>query len=323
VRGPRPSACGQCGQGHRLVRVEQPRPGPTAGVRALYPVCLGQLRLHGAGDAHDIGQAAFLKARAELEAVPVSGIGQGEWNAYAPGAQFVERVQGQAPLLGVPHRSRDLAAGPTRGDRLRVRALIRSRIPLFLGQEQPPVRRVGRMVGDQVRGDRDLAVTGLAQRAGVLPGRSRRFGAALGKPGVAEHHRLRSDHLCHPPGRRRTHRDRIPRRVGQKLLQRLPVGLRQAQTDRLDRLALPVQHQAPQVHRAPIPLIPPTQRGGRTPKTDDVPPARRTARRVNASGQPAVGPVSSYRGAPGRAALGPILRGRPAGARVQRGGISS
>lgn len=56
------------------------------------------------------------------------------------------------------------------------------------------------------------------------------------------------------------HRSHVPRRVGQELLQRLTVRPRQALADRLDRLALPLQHQAPQVHRAPVPLVAPTQR---------------------------------------------------------------
>ena len=89
--------------------------------------------------------------------------------------------------------------------------------------------------------DRDLAVADLAQRPGVLALDPGRVLAVLGDPGVVEHPRLRLDHRTHPLGDRPIDDRRIPRAVGQEVLQRLVLHApaTQPRDHRLQRLARP------------------------------------------------------------------------------------
>ncbi len=109
--------------------------------------------------------------------------------------------------------------------------------------------------------DRDLAVRPLADGSAVLTGHPDRRGAALGKRHVVDHPRLGCDRLGQPLGDPLSGRQRVPWRLVHELLQGLHVSVRQPLGHRLDRLAPPVQHQAPQITGAPLPLVPPRQRG--------------------------------------------------------------
>jgi hypothetical protein len=104
---------------------------------------------------------------------------------------------------------------------------------------------------------RDLTAPDLAQRPGVLaldPGRAL---AVLRHTGVIQHPRLRLDHRAHPLGDRTIDDLRIPRTVGQEMLQRLILDLpaAQARHDRLKRLARPHLDQPAPVQLGVAPLL--------------------------------------------------------------------
>jgi rhamnogalacturonan endolyase len=90
------------------------------------------------GNAHRVGQVAFFQSVAESGGIPVTGVHDDQGNVDAPRPGLVDHVQGQLPLLHMPHPVGDAAAGAA-GDLVRVR-LRRGRIP-GRGQEQPPVHR--------------------------------------------------------------------------------------------------------------------------------------------------------------------------------------
>lgn len=83
------------------------------------------------GNAHRIGQLAFLQAVAEGGGVPVTGVrdDQGDVDASRPG--LIDHVQGQLPLLHMPYPVGD-AAAPAAGDLVRIR-LRGGRVPWLSG----------------------------------------------------------------------------------------------------------------------------------------------------------------------------------------------
>jgi hypothetical protein len=109
----------------------------------------------------------------------------------------------------------------------------------------------------------DLAVGDLAQRPAVLPGRPHQVAAELGERGVVDDPGGWLDRCSHALGQPPAHRHRIPGglvdELLQRLLQRVGVGAEVAAGQpgghRLDRLALAVQQQPPQVGLAPAALV--------------------------------------------------------------------
>ena len=87
---------------------------------------------------------------------------------------------------------------------------------------------------------RHLAVTGLAQRPGILALDARRALAVLDDARVIQHPRLRLNPRAHTLGDRAINDRHVPRAVGEKVLQRLVLNLSAAQPrdHRLKRLAL-------------------------------------------------------------------------------------
>lgn len=142
------------------------------------------------------------------------------------------------------------------GDALRDPAGVPPRIFIPLGgHEQSPVDRTGGLRGGGGDRDADLAVADLAQGAAVLAGDADRFVAELGEAGVVDHPGIGTDLDVHPQRQVPAHRLGPPRRLVDELLQALLVAVLQAVRHRLDRLALAVEHQPPQVDLSPAALI--------------------------------------------------------------------
>jgi site-specific DNA recombinase len=180
---------------------------------------------------------------------------------HAPAAgtgHLIDHLQGQPPLPGMPHFIRDagLRAAPRRAGRGN-RVIQRLVIPGGRA-EQPPVRRAGGTLVHQVHADGDLAVAGLAQRPGILPGHARRRRPVLGKPGVIDHQRLHRLAGREPPRHVPPHRDAVPGRGRDELLQPLMVHA-QPGRHRLHRLTLPAGQQPAHIQLARGPLILPRQ----------------------------------------------------------------
>jgi hypothetical protein len=162
------------------------------------------MRLHGqAGpDADHVRDVPAGQRVAEIGVLPVAGVGHHHRRHQTPPGQFVQGVQGQAPLLPVPDAIGHPGPAPAPG-------IVR---PL-LGQEQPPVQRDGGGVGDRVHAHRDLAVGLLAQSAAVLVRDGDRHPAVLGERHVVDRPGIRTDQRDHPLRDPPLYRNRIPRRL--------------------------------------------------------------------------------------------------------------
>jgi hypothetical protein len=167
----------------------------TGGAGAAAPTGVGRCHRHGAGrergggrvDLQHIAQAAFSQAQPEQGAVAVAAISGHRQLRQSPLAEhLIEHVQRQAPLLPVPHPVSHPRPGPPvpyhRGP---LRVADRGVVPRG-GAEQPPVPGEGRGVRGHLDTHPDLAVAGLAQGAGVLPGHTRRRDAVLREPRVVD-----------------------------------------------------------------------------------------------------------------------------------------
>jgi hypothetical protein len=112
-----------------------------------------------------------------------------------------------------------------------------------------------------VHANRDLAVTDLAERAGVLALHPRRVFAILDDPRVVDDPGDDADLRRHPLGAGADQKPRIPGRVGQKLLHRLVAGRRllQPKQRRLQALAAALLDQPAHVHKRVLALPPKRQ----------------------------------------------------------------
>ena len=228
----------------------------------------GVLRM-GAGGALDrnhVGKAAAGKFAPEGSVIAVACISNyyrlgtagasglpGHSPPVRPG-DLVDHFQRQPPLLAVAHAIGDagqlaVAGGPGR----RYRVIEHGVIPA-LRAIQPPVRRAGGVLVHQVDADPDLAVPGLAQRPGVLPGHARRRVPVLGKPGIVHHQRLHRLAARKPPRDVPPHGGVIPRRGRDELLQPLMIGP-QPLRHRHHRLAPPIGQQPAHIQSARGALI--------------------------------------------------------------------
>ena len=106
----------------------------------------------------------------------------------------------------------------------------------------------------QVHAHPDLAVAGLAQRPGVLPGHARRRVPVLGEPGVIHHQRIHQLAGREPSRHVAPDRRVIPRRGRDELLQPLMVSA-QPRRHRLHRLARPVRQQPARIQLPGRPLV--------------------------------------------------------------------
>ena len=158
----------------------------------------------------------------------------------------------------MPHLIRDagLLAAPLRTGRGN-RVIQRLVIPAFRA-EQPPVRRAGGTLVHQMHADGDLAVAGLAQRPGILPGHARRRRPVFREPGVIDHQRLHLLTGSEAAGYIPPHRGVIPGRRRDELLQPLMVHA-QPRRHRHHRLTLPVRQQPAHIQLPGGPLILPRQ----------------------------------------------------------------
>jgi hypothetical protein len=189
------------------------------------------------------------------------GPGRGDQVQDAPAAgpgHLADHVQRQPPLLAVPRLIGDAGpfAAPPRGGgghRIGQRLVIPA-----LRAEQPPVRRARGVLVHQVHAHPDLAVRGLAQRAGILPGHARRRRPVLGEPGVIDHQRLHRLMPGEPPRHVPPHRGVIPGRGRDELLQPLMVHT-QPLRHRHHRLTLPAGQQPAHIQLARGPLVLPRQ----------------------------------------------------------------
>lgn len=205
------------------------------------------------GNPHHIRQLALLQAQPEGSGITVSGVRDHQGNVDAPRPGLVDHVQGQLPLLHMPHPGGNPAAAAA-GDLVRI-GLRRVGIP-GCGQEQPPVDGRGGTVIGQVQRDAHLAFGDLARGAGVLPRHTRRGIPVLQKAGVIHDQRFHADRVLHPPGQPGPHMRGIPRAGSDEVRQRLPVAvLTQTSRHRLHRLAPPVQQQPAHIRLPPPPLI--------------------------------------------------------------------
>ncbi len=98
---------GECGDRGRLVAVAGLRPAAVA-----RPPRGGGLRVvrvdgHVRTDGHDISDAPLGQAVAEVGVLPVAGVCHHRRRDHPPPGQFIDAVQGQAPLLPVPDLRRD------------------------------------------------------------------------------------------------------------------------------------------------------------------------------------------------------------------------
>ena len=123
----------------------------------------------------------------------------------------------------------------------------------------------------QVHAHPDLAVAGLAQRPGVLPGHARRRVPVLGEPGVIHHQRIHQLAGREPSRHVAPDRRVIPRRGRDELLQPLMVSA-QPRRHRLHRLARPVRQQPARIQLARPPAGPCA--AGRRASPRQSPPAR-------------------------------------------------
>jgi site-specific DNA recombinase len=261
---------GELAQGHRrpgiggLGRLAEPAVGP--GLRDGAAV----VRAGAALDCDCVLPAGGGQLLAEQGVVAVPGVGHhhrsgaaagGDPVQHAPPARpghLLDHVQRQPPLLTVPHLIGDpgpLAAPPRGGRGHRV---IRRLVIPALRAEQPPVRRARGALVHQVHAHPDLAVRGLAQRPGILPGHARRRVPVLGEPGVIDHQRLHRLAGGEPPRHIRPHRGVIPGRGRDELLQPLMVHP-QPRRHRHHRLALPVGQQPAHIQLPGGPLVLPRQ----------------------------------------------------------------
>ena len=126
-------------------------------------------------DGDHVPLAALLQAGQEVRVVAVVGVGGHAGLAHAPGLGPVQQVQG------------DLRLG-LEGDLLGHLGLLAAVgvVGPVLGQVEPGGDRPGEGALGVVAVDGDLAVAGLAQGAGVLPGDADGALALLGEAGVVE-----------------------------------------------------------------------------------------------------------------------------------------
>ena len=151
------------------------------------------------------------------------------------------------------------APDPPGGHEVGVLVAVGAGVVPRLGQEQPPIQRARRLIGDRMDRDADLHVPDLPQRSRVLPRHARRSRPVLDESGVVDNPRLRPDQRHRLAGELAADRLDRPRRRGHKLLQLLIIDPEPV-AHRLHRLPPPLQHQAPQIQTALRSLILPRQR---------------------------------------------------------------
>jgi hypothetical protein len=126
--------------------LERTRLVAVARLWAATPPAVGRDRritLFGVGrgvglDLHHIGDLAVVQPLAELTRLAIAGIGNQHRRAKTPPLELIQHVQHQPPLGPVPHPLGQLTGRPPVG------------VVPALGQEQPPVQRAARLVGDGV-----------------------------------------------------------------------------------------------------------------------------------------------------------------------------
>ena len=257
----------QRAQVHRPLRVSGP--GRAAGTAAPGPrhrPGVPGVRAGGALDRDHVPPAALLQLQPEGGVVPVPGIsghhgpgaaGRGDLLQHAPAARaghLIDHLQRQPPLLAVPDVTGDtglLAAAPRPG---RLHRVVQGLVVPAFRAEQPPVRRARGALARQVHAHPGLAVRGLAQRPGILPGHARRRVPVFREAGVVDDQRLHREAGREPPRHVPPHRRIVPGRGRDELLQPLMIDP-QPGRHRRHRLALPAGEQAAHVQLPGRPLI--------------------------------------------------------------------
>ena len=227
---------------------------------------IARVRAGGALDRDRVPPAPVLQLQPEGGDVPVARIG----GHHGPGAagrggpleeappvragHLVDHLQRQPPLLAVPDVVGDagpLAAAPRPG---RLHRVVQGLVVPASRAEQPPVRRARGALARQVHAHPDLAVADLAQRPGILAGHARRRVPVFREAGVVDNQGLDRLPAGEIPRDVPPHRQVIPGRGRDELLQPLMIDP-QPGRHRLHRLTLPAGEQPAHVQLPGCPLI--------------------------------------------------------------------
>src|SRR6266511_3815724 len=229
-----------------------------AGVVRQGSVCHASAGSRSASERSDSG---LRSGRATLRGRPVAPVRLGA----EAGVVAVGRVGEDRRRRHFPARSLPAEIGGERRLRLKTDLLRDLRLPPpltivapLLGQVEALAERRRPPLPDRVHADGDLAVADLAKRARVLVLHPRRVLAVLDNPSVVDHPGHHADLGRHPLSARPHQQLRIPRRIGQKLLQRLVPGRRllQPKQGRLQALPAAMLDQATHVQLGVLPLTP-------------------------------------------------------------------